>query len=294
MSAYLRAYHSRHDNPKIFDDFLAHRIIPEERQALIEQGLANSLKLSDPERAAVCPDQATALAWVLRAMTGPPNILSRSRYTEDSLEEAIRQGVEQYVILGAGLDTFAFRRPDLVKQLRVYELDHPATQTFKRHRLAELKWKITPNLNYVPIDFTQGNLTAALTQSSYAPQAKSFFSWLGVTMYLTRDEVYTTLRAIANIAPAGSTVIFDYLDTDAYDPGKAASRVQGMLKLAQHAGEPMKTGFEPSTLAADIARLGLRIQDNLSPADIEERYFQGRVDGYYACEHVHFARAVIK
>lgn len=91
-----------------------------------------------------------------------------------------------------------------------------------------------------------------------------------------------------------NVVIFDYLDTDAFAPEKAAPRVQGGIRLAQHAGEPMKTGFDPSMLAADIKRLGLRIQDNLSPADIEELYFQGRTDGYYACEHVHIVRAVIE
>lgn len=294
MSAYLRAYHSLHDEPKIFDDFLAHSIIPEERQALIEQGLVGSLQFTDPKRAALCPDRATALAWVIKAMSGPPNVLSRSRYTEDNLEEAIRQGVEQYVILGAGLDTFAFRRPELVKQLRVYEVDRPATQAFKSQRVKELKWKLPPNLNFVPVDFKQGNLAAALAQAGHDPQAKSFFSWLGVTMYLTRDEVFGTLRTIAGVAAAGSTVIFDYLDTDAFAPEKAAPRVQGGIRLAQHAGEPMKTGFDPSMLAADIKRLGLRIQDNLNPADIEELYFQGRTDGYYACEHVHIVRAIIE
>ncbi len=293
MSAYLRAYHSLHDNPKIFDDFLAHCVIPEERQALIEQGLVSSLQFSDPGRAAACPDRATALEWVIRTMTGPPNILSRSRYTEDNLIEAISQGVKQYVILGAGLDTFAFRYPDLVNHLRVFEVDHPATQTFKRNRLTELKWALPPNLFYVPFDFTQGDLAAALIKSSYDMQVKSFFSWLGVTMYLSRDEVFATLRAIADIAPAGSTVVFDYLDTDAFDPGKAAPRVRGMLEMARYAGEPMQTGFEPSSLAAEMARLGLRIHDNLSPSDIEKKYFRDRTDGYYACEHVHFALAVI-
>lgn len=294
MSAYLRAYHSLHDEPKIFDDFLAHHIIPEERQALIEQGLVSSLKFTDPHRAALCPDQATALAWVIRAMSGPPHVLSRSRYTEEILKKLIRQGVEQYVILGAGLDTFAFRCPELVKQIRVYEVDHPVTQAFKRQRLNELKWELPSNLNYAPVDFKQENLAAALAQAGYDPQAKSFFSWLGVTMYLNREEIFATLHTIADIAPAGSTVIFDCLDTDAFTPEKAAPRVQGGIRLAQQAGEPMKTGFDPSTLAADITPLGLRIQESLSPADIEKRYFQGRTDGYYACEHVHFVRAVIE
>jgi len=102
------------------------------------------------------------------------------------------------------------------------------------------------------------------------------------------------LRDIADMAAKDSIVIFDYMDTEAFIPEKAAPRVQMLVKMAQHHGEPMKAGFEPSTLAVDLAPLGLRLHDDLSPSDIQERYFQGRTDGYYACEHVHFAFAVVE
>ena len=107
MTAYVRAYHSAHDAPKIFNDFLAHHFLLDEAVTYIEQFLANSLHSLDPTRAASCPDQATALAWAMRSITVTSHTLSRSRYTEDALEEAVRQGVRQYVILGAGMDTFA-------------------------------------------------------------------------------------------------------------------------------------------------------------------------------------------
>ena len=107
--------------------------------------------------------------------------LGRSRYTEDSLEKAVEQGVKQYVILGAGFDTFAFRCPEILEKLQVYEVDHPATQAFKRSRLAEAGWELPPQLHFVPVDFEQESLAEALTRSSYDPQAPSFFSWLGVT-----------------------------------------------------------------------------------------------------------------
>lgn len=294
IMAYHRAHHAMHDTPKIFDDFLAHRLVTEEARAIIEYHMTEALKLYDPERAVSCPDQATAIAWMMRALAAPPFILSRSQYTEESLEQAVRQGMKQYVILGAGFDTFAFRRPEMLEKLQVYEVDHPATQSVKRRRLNEAGWGQPAQLHFVPVDFEQESLAAALTRSSYDPQAPSFFSWLGVTYYLTRDAVFATLRSIANIAPVGSTVIFDYLDTDAFDPGKAAKRVQRMLGEAQFLGEPMITGFNPSTLAADFACLGLRLYEDLSPPDIEERYFQGRTDGYHACEHVHFAWAVVE
>jgi O-methyltransferase involved in polyketide biosynthesis len=143
------------------------------------------------------------------------------------------------------------------------------------------------------VDFTKESLVTALKRSTYDLQTLSFFSWLGVTYYLTCDMVFDTLRSIADIAPAGSTIIFDYLDTDAFVPERAAKRVQRMQEIVRRAGEPMKTGFDPSTLAADLASIGLRLHENLGPSAIEERYFQGRTDGYHAFEHVHFAWAVV-
>jgi methyltransferase (TIGR00027 family) len=294
LCTYFRAYHAMYDEPKIFNDFLAYSMIPDENRTKIEQGLAMSLQKKNPDLAASCPDQATALKLVMKSMTGPPNILSRSRYTEDSLEESVRQGVKQYVILGAGMDTFAFRRTDMLTDLQVFEMDHQATQSFKRHRINELQWKIPEQLQFIPVNFTEEKLERALLQSSYNPQIKTFFSWPGVTMYLTKDEIFEILRSISCIAPAGSTVVFDYLDIDAFDPQKAVPRIKEMFLLAQHAGEPMKTGFAPSILSADLADTGLTVQEDLNPADIQKRYFQERNDGYYAGGHLHFLKAVTK
>ncbi|WP_019124017.1 class I SAM-dependent methyltransferase [Brevibacillus massiliensis] len=280
MTAYIRAYHAMNDNPKIFDDFLAYQMIPEERRTLIEQGFTNALQSYS--------DQETALRPLLQTM-GLPNVLSRSRYTEETLEQAVKQGVQQYVILGAGMDTFAFRRPELPKQLRVFEVDHPATQTFKRNRLAELGWEIPPNLHFVPVDFSKESLAEALKGSSYDPQAKSLFSWLGVTMYLSREEVFATLRSIADVAPVGSMVLFDY-----FVPIESSPHMQEMREDLQKIGEPIKTSFDPSTLAVDLSDAGFRLHENLSPSDIQNRYFQGRTDNYHASEHVHFALAVVE
>lgn len=293
--AYMRAYHAMHDDPKIFDDALARYLFKDER-SFFENAWSQVPGLYDPERAASLPDRAAAIAWTLQTITpGPSMTISRSRYTEDSLEQAVGQGVRQYVILGAGFDTFAFRRPEMLEKLQVFEVDHPVTQDFKCQRLAEAGWKLPAQLHFVPVDFEKENLAAALRRSSYNPQVPGLFSWLGVTYYLTRDAVLGTLRGIADIASAGSAVIFDYLDTDAFFPEKAAKRVQVMIRDArQIASEPMITGFEPPVLAADLAPLGLRLCENLSPADIQQRYFQGRRDGYQACEHQHFAWAVIE
>lgn len=293
LMAYVRGYHALHDLPKIFDDFLACHLVPEEAHNAIEQGM-RSMYLNDPAYAASQPDQATALAAVMQAIPSTSHTLSRSRFMEDNLEEAVKEGVRQYVILGAGMDTFAFRHPEMLGQLQVFEVDHPATQAFKRSRINELGWKKPAQLHFIPVDFTKENLAAALRASSYDVQALSFLSWLGVTYYLPREAVFTTLRAFADVAPAGSTVIFDYMDTDAFVPGKVAKRMQLAMEKVRHVGEPLITGFDPSALAAALAPLGLRLHENLTPKDIQKRYFQGRTDGYYACEHIHFAWAVVE
>ncbi len=277
VMAYARAYHATHDSPKIFDDFLADSLFTPEEHTQTDQDWAGLLQYTAPELAATNPDPATALAWVVQLGSGPLT-LARSRYTEDSLEQAIREGVRQYLILGAGLDTFAYRRPDLSDRLQVLELDHPATQAIKRERVVAAGWNDPSNLHFVPVDFTKESLSDALDRSPYDPIQLSFFSWLGVSFYLTREVVFDTLRSIASRAARGSTIVFDYLDADAFIPEKVSKRVQQMQWMANQLGEPMKAGFDPLALSADLDHIGLRLEENLDPATIEARYFRGRSD----------------
>jgi methyltransferase (TIGR00027 family) len=302
LVAYMRAYHAMHDTPKIFDDFLAYHLIPEDKRALIEQYLSGwNEQLNDTEHAKLRSDHTTSSSLmqiinnIINEQKWAAQLFSRSRYAEDTLEKAIKQGVKQYVILGAGMDTFAFRQPEMMKKLEVFEVDHPATQEFKLHRLAELEWEHPAKLHFIPIDFTKESLVTALTSSSsYDPKVKTFFNWLGVTYFLTRDEVFIILHSITEIAPADSTIVFDYLDTDAFISEKSSPQMQKSLEYLRKIGEPMITGFNPSTLAEDIASLGFRLQENLSPKDIERRYLQGRTDGYQVHEHLYFACAVVE
>jgi len=292
ITAYARAYHATYDTPKIFDDFLADSLYTPGEHAAFDQSLAGLLKIIDPELAAAHPDQETALAQVIQIHNGPVT-LSRSRYCEDCLEEAIRQGVGQYVILGAGFDTFAFRRPELAGRLQIFEVDHPVTQAQKRQRITAAGWEIPTHLHFVPVDFTQEGFAGALRGSAYDPHMLSFFSWLGVTYYLAREVVRATLQAVAGLSVPGTQVVFDYMDADAFSAGVAGKRIQLMQGIAKMVGEPMKTGFDPRSLAADLQDCGLRLVESLDPRDIEARYFQNRADAYHAFEHVHFARAVV-
>ena len=294
--AYGRAYHAVHDSPKFFDDFLAPALFTQEELAQNGRDWANLLQYMDPALDAANPDPAQKRAWVVRLSNGPIT-LGRSRYCEDCLEEAIRAGVKQYVILGAGLDTYAYRRaarqPDTAGGLEIFELDHPATQAIKRERAARAGWEDPRNLHYVAVDFAGESLAGAPARSPYDSNLPAFFSWLGVSFYLAPEVVLETLRSIAAVAAPGSQVVFDYLDEDAFDPAKAGKRMQQMQQMAVALGEPLKARFDPRALAGVLEPLGLRLEENLDPAAIEARFFNG-ANGYHAVEHFHYARAAVK
>lgn len=272
-TAYMRAYHCIQATDKIFDDFLAYDLVPEDVREQIEQQIIPEVFLPATN-----------------------NIVTRERYTEDILEEAIRQGVNQYVILGAGMDTFALRRQDLMENLKVFEIDQPTTQDFKLQRYAELGWKVPENLYFVPIDFTKQNLETELTHlPSYDPEAKTFFSWLGVTNYLTKEEVETTLRSVANITSSGSILVFDYIDINELNLNKQPEQLQKSTEYLEKVGEPRKTGgFNSLRLAEDLASLGFNLVENLSPSDIERRYLKRCTDIQHSLRYMNFACAVIK
>lgn len=161
-----------------------------------------------------------------------------------------------------------------MEQLKVFEVDHPLTQQFKLRRLAELGWEQPENLHFIPVDFTREKLeTELIHSSSYDPEARSFFSWLGVINYLAREEVLTTLSSIANIVSPGSTLVFDYIDINEFIRNKQSRQIQESTEYLEKISEPRKTGgFNSSELAEDLAGLGLNLMENLSPSDIEKRY----------------------
>ncbi|NMB89467.1 MAG: class I SAM-dependent methyltransferase [Chloroflexi bacterium] len=290
VTAFARAYHATHDTPKIFDDYLAPQWFSDAERAFLEQNMSAMLATVDPQQAAACTDPAQALAWVMQHVNGPVT-LCRSRYAEDCLEAAVRAGVGQYVLLGAGLDSFAFRSPAWAAGLQIFEVDHPATQALKRQRLAGLGWPIPAGLHFIPLDFTRQSLEDGLKSGGYQESRPAFFSWLGVTYYLDTGVVLDTLEALARLASVGSQVVFDYQRPEAFDPQHAGRQAQAMQRVVARSGEPMKTGFDPQALAGQLARLGLRLEDNLGPAEIEARYFQGRSDDYHAFPHIYLARA---
>lgn len=206
-------------------------------------------------------------------------IISRSRYTEDKLEAAMRNGVREYVLLGAGFDTFALRRPDLLGMLNMYEVDHPLSQRVKQERLQKLAPKLPDNLVFVPVDFEEETLADALGQSDYRSDQPAFFSWLGTVQYLTPESVFATLESLAKAAAPGSELVFDYLiPRDRIGPRDAAVMAR-LERFTARRGEPLSSAFTPEDMERELRRRGFEVLENLSPAEHEQRYFTGRRDG---------------
>jgi methyltransferase (TIGR00027 family) len=255
--ATLRAAHQLLDTPLVFEDPLAFRMLgPAEKQSL----------RSDPSR------YNTPLLKGLRT-----SLVVRSRLAEDEWAEAKQRGIRQYVILGAGLDTFAYRNQDQ-HDSRVFEVDLPATQQWKRDCLRAAGIEEPASLTFVPIDFERATLAEALGQAGFCHNEPALFSWLGVTMYLEEQAIMSTLRFIASLTP-GSGVVFDY----AVLPSLLTSREHRAMELlaartAEH-GEPWKTYFAPTTLAAVLHSLGFTEVSDFGPEQLNERYLSGRQDG---------------
>jgi methyltransferase (TIGR00027 family) len=200
----------------------------------------------------------------------------RSRYVEDRLAEAVAAGVSQYVILGAGLDTFAYRNP--FPGLHVFEVDHPATQAWKREKLRAAGIDEPESLTFVPLDFERKLLGTGLSEAGFEDGKPAFFGWLGVVPYLTLTAFRSTLKAVASL-PDGSAVGFDYArDPKTLGPkGRVAFRALAGRVAA--AGEPFKLFFTAETMAEELQLAGFRRWEQVDSDELNERYFKDRADG---------------
>jgi methyltransferase (TIGR00027 family) len=261
-TAMLRAAHQLvDDEPKIVNDPIA--------VALVDD---------------VTREQIAARAAALRSpalMTPRAAVLLRSRYAEDLLAKAITEGVSQFVILGAGLDTFAFRQPAFARLLQVYEVDHPATQAWKRERLVAAGVAVPDNLCWVPIDFEQQTLATGLRKAGFDASEPAFFSWLGVIQYLTLPAIDATLRVVAAL-PSPSTIVLSFMLPDIDLQSEEAAAVRQVADDAARAGEPWLTRISPQDLAFRLSELGFRKVTHLSPEEANALYFAGRRDGLRA------------
>ena len=252
--ALRRAAHQLFDSPKVLEDPLAVRIVGREAAASLS-GLTD--RLSPPAR-------------YMRAF-----MAVRARYAEDELALAVRRGVTQLVILGAGLDTFAYRNP--FPNLRVFEVDHPATQEWKRQRLHTENIAIPDSVTYAAVDFDSQTLADGLRAANFQSGQPAFFSWLGVTMYLDNQTVLDTLRFIHTMHAANG-VVFDYTVPRHLLNTMGKLVFDAITRRVAAAGEPFRSFFVPAELDAALQQIGYRhVEDMDSPA-INARYFADRTD----------------
>ncbi|MGD0394712.1 MAG: class I SAM-dependent methyltransferase [Acidimicrobiales bacterium] len=272
MAAVVRGRHRLEDAPPwILDDPIALELVgPSWRDMAASSDARYSRELGRQLRAAIA---------------------LRSRYAEHRLELG---RFRQYVLLGAGLDSFRWRRPDLLGPLRLFEVDHPASQAWKRERMDELGLATSDDQVFAPVDFEVESLGDGLDAAGFEWGEPTLFSWLGVVPYLTLDAVEATLRTIAGCR-SGSEVVFEYGLAQPFMDDLGREFVTGFSRVAAHVGEPLTTGggWSPAEAEMIVERCGLRVVDHPSRDDLVGRYFGGRTDGLRPWSVSHLMAAAV-
>lgn len=249
--AMRRAAHQLWDQPLIFEDPLAWAILSDEARERIHAGIEE--------------ENQSPWARGLRAF-----MAMRSRFAEEEIARAATEGVRQVVVLGAGLDTFAYRNPH--PGLRVFEVDHPATQAWKMERLREGGIAIPESVQFAPVDFEVDTLAHGLATAGFHADEPAFFSWLGVVPYLSREAAFATLGFIASL-PRGSGVVFDYSIPRERMSQSEQLAFDRLAERVARAGEPFRLFFDPEEIDRDLRRLGFTVIENLDGAAIREKWF---------------------
>ena len=250
--AQRRAIHQVLDRPPVLNDPIA---VP----------LLGAEFAFDPEK------ESSRFARAFRAF-----MAARSRHAEDQLAHAVAGGLSQYVVLGAGLDTFAYRNP--FGQIRVFEVDFPATQEWKRSLLAAASIPIPANLTFVPLDFEHMTLAEGLATAGFDATLSAFFGWLGVVPYLSLPAFRSTIESIGRL-PAGSGVCFDFAQPpEELDP-RYLRVFQALAARVAAAGEPFRLFFTSGQLEQELRAAGFTRIEIRTPGEVNEMYFAGRSDG---------------
>ena len=258
--AFLRAVHQLIDEaPKILDDPVVVRLFD-----------ASAL-----DRIRQAPDQfRTPRLNALRS-----HVVIRSRFAEDRLAEAVRRGIQQFICLGAGFDTFAYRQPAWAQAIRIFEVDHPASQKAKREPSEKAGIAVPSNVEFVPIDFEVTPLREGLKAATFDPARPAFISWLGVMVYLSEEAIDGVLRLVISM-PRSSEIVFTFSQpapADKSDPGQPSLAERAAVK-----GEPWRTRIAPDDLVRYLKIMGFSEVKLLTPAKIDEDYIGARRDGLRA------------
>jgi len=287
----MRALHTRADPAPILIDPWGDRLVSDSTRAAIRQ---RALAAMTPEAQVVAADSPRSIVddW-LRGSAAYATVITRSRYAEDALHAAVSGGVRQYVLVGAGFDSYALRTPAAARHVEIFEVDHPATQGLKRQRLAECGVTVPDSVHFLAADLADETLDAVLSRSAFRPAEPAFFSWLGVTMYLPREANLATLAAVARCARAGSEIVFTYIDQEAFrsDPGSEGGSLAALQQSVKSVGEPFLSGFDPHALAQELLAVGLELQEDLADADLVQRYDAHGANGLRPASRSRIARA---
>lgn len=272
VSAFARAYHTQNCSVRIFDDRIAGKLLSDEEYGQIAKSMADGIAFFNPSLADAPPEDA--LRWIVDNQLSP-SPLGRAAFAEQALRKAVSGGAGQYLILGAGYDTFAYRQPAWAADLQIFEIDLPAAAEDKKMRLQRAGIAVPDNVHYIPADFSQSRWQQALTQHRLFDENKtSFCGLLGVSYYLSRRTFEGLVSALSELLPKGSSLVFDYPDQNSSD-GKTGGRAQKQAALAKAAEEEMQTGFSYQDLEKLLFSHGFFICGHLLPAAVTKQYFGG-------------------
>ena len=274
LCAFARAWHAIHTSDRIYHDDLAFDLIGraeyDEMYDFVSRGFGS----------ADFPFSREDTEQIITEYIAPIP-LARIHFAENRLHEfAAKYGKIQYVICGAGSDTFLFRNDN--PDIEIFEIDHPDTQRYKLGRIRQLEWCIRRNVHFVPVDFERQSMTGQLLKAGFQPQIPAFFSILGVTYYLTLDVFSETLSQIAELSVPGSVVVFDY----PMKTGVFPERVSRLEQITASLGEQMRGGYDYSEVSRALYALGFQIDTYLPPERVQTEYFDGRTDRMKAFENV--------
>lgn len=269
VSAFSRAYHASNNEVNIFDDSVAKTLLTAEMYQQIAESMTEGIAFFNPDFTGTKDE---ALRWIVDNQLSPAP-LGRAAFAEQALKTAVSIGAAQYLILGAGYDSFAYRQPAWAMGIQIFELDHPATAADKRQRLQAADIAIPNNVHPIAVDFTQANWSDALMQNkAFHPNKISFCSLLGLTYYLSEQAFQQLLRTLALFLRKGSSLVFDYPD-EQNDTDKAGARAKKQALLAEAAKESMISSYSCEQMEALLAAHGFLLYEHLTPADMTRQYF---------------------
>lgn len=269
ISLFARAYHYENNKVRICDDPIARKLLTDEEYNGISLNMSKGIHFFNPDFKGT---DEQALRWVVDNYLSP-SPLGRTAYCEKALENAYKLGVRQYLILGAGYDSFAYRQPEYAKSLKIFEIDHPLTAEDKKQRIKAAGIEIKNNVFFINADFTESDwYHNVFSDSNYCTNERSFISMLGLTYYLSEEYLTGILDILNHNTVSGSTVVFDYPDENSFTD-KASERSKKQTMLTGKADEQMLCGYSYNRMQKIAEDNGFLIYEHLTPPEITTQYF---------------------